>query len=98
MIMYLLMFLAAIKLRYKFPEQQGPFRLGRRSNLALFIFAGMGILGVLVTIGVSFIPPEGVNIGSVFSYEFSLIIGIILMCSPPFLAIYRNRSTPTSWS
>lgn len=89
MLMYLLMFLAAIKLRFKFPEHRGSFRIGR-GNLGLLIFACMGIIGVLTTLGVSFIPPEGVNIGSVFRYETSLIVGLILMCSPPLILIYRK--------
>ena len=92
MFMYLMMFLAAIKLRFKFPKQRGPFRIGRNGHILMLVISAMGILGVLVTIGVSFIPPDGVNIGSVFGYEISLIIGLFLMCAPPFVAIYRNRN------
>lgn len=89
MLMYLLMFLAAIKLRFKYPEHRGSFKIGC-GNLGLITFASMGILGVVTTLGVSFIPPEGVNIGSVFTYEVSLIVGLILMCSPPLFVIYRK--------
>ncbi len=92
MLMYLLMFLAAIKLRFKFPEHRGSFRVGG-GNIGLLIFASMGIIGVLTTLGVSFIPPDGVNIGSVFRYEVSLITGLVLMCLPPLIAIYRKSKT-----
>lgn len=89
MLMYLLMFLAAFKLRRAYPNHRGKFRIPG-GNKGLFLIGGMGIIGVLITLIVSFIPPEGVNIGSVYSYELALITGLILMCMPPILAVKLN--------
>ena len=92
MLMYLMMFLAAIKLRIKYPEHRGPFRIAGGGNKGMLLIAGMGITGVLSTLVVSFIPPYGIEIGSILRYELSLIIGLLLMCSPPFIVIYLRRN------
>jgi amino acid transporter len=91
MLMYLLMFLAAIKLRLTAPNQSRPFRIPGGLPGLLFV-AGIGIIGVLTTLVISFIPPEGINIGTIFHYEMTLVGGLIFMCSPPFLSVWlQNR-------
>jgi hypothetical protein len=45
-------------------------------------------VGVLATLGVSFIPPEGINVGSTVRYELTLILGLLLMCAPPFISTW----------
>ncbi|MDF1758211.1 MAG: APC family permease [Legionellaceae bacterium] len=87
MLMYLLMFLAAFKLRFKYPKHKGPFRIPGGLP-GLFVVGGMGIIGVVITLFVSFIPPEGVDIGSVSFYEVILVSGLILMCVPPFISLW----------
>lgn len=85
MLMYLLMFLAAIKLRIQAPEQPRAFRIPG-GLLGMLMVACIGMIGVFTTLVVSFIPPDGINIGSVSRYEMTLIIGLLLMCSPPFIS------------
>ena len=85
MLMYLLMFLAAIKLRISAPDHPRAFRIPG-GTVGLCFVAGVGMIGVLTTLAVSFIPPEGINVGSVFHYEMMLIIGLVLMCAPPFIS------------
>ncbi|WP_133128294.1 APC family permease [Legionella nagasakiensis] len=94
MLMYLLMFAAAIKLRLKMPHHQGTFRIPG-GMIGLLTVAGIGILGAFVTLVVSFLPPEGINVGSISRYEFTLIVGLILMCLPPFITAKSqiNRQT-----
>jgi glutamate:GABA antiporter len=87
MLMYLLMFAAAIKLRFKAPDHPRAFRIpGGQKGIC--IVAGIGIIGVLTTLVVSFIPPNGINVGSIFRYETTLVLGLILMCSPPFISTW----------
>lgn len=92
MLMYLMMFAAAIKLRVSNPLHPRAFRIP--GGLAGMIFvAGTGIVGALTTLVVSFIPPGGINVGSMAQYELTLIFGLLLMCSPPFISTYlQNRS------
>ncbi|KTD75514.1 amino acid permease [Legionella waltersii] len=85
MLMYFIMFLAAIKLRLSQPNQPRPFAIPGGLFGMCFV-AGIGIIGVLTTLAVSFIPPEGINVGSTMRYELTLVIGLILMCAPPFVS------------
>ncbi len=85
MLMYFMMFLAAIRLRRSAPNHPRPFRIPG-GMFGLLVVAGAGLIGVLVTLMVSFIPPEGMDIGSVSRYESMLIGGLLLMCVPPFIS------------
>lgn len=87
MLMYLLMFAAAIKLRLTAAQHPRAFRIPGGVPGLLFV-AGIGMIGALVTLVVSFLPPEGINVGTVSRYEFTLISGLILMCLPPFIATW----------
>ena len=84
MLMYLLMFIAAIKLRLTAPDHHRAFRTP--GGLAgMCTVAGIGMVGVLTTLVVSFIPPDGINVGSMARYESSLVVGLLIMCAPPFI-------------
>ncbi len=85
MLMYLMMFAAAIKLRLSAPDHPRAFKIPG-GMLGMGLVAGVGIIGALATLAVSFIPPEDINVGSVSRYEFTLILGLILMCLPPFIS------------
>ncbi len=84
MLMYLLMFLAAIMLRIKAPEQERAFRIPGGMRGLLFV-SGLGLIGVLTTLGVSFMPPDGIEVGSIARYEATLIIGLVVMTIPPLV-------------
>lgn len=90
MLMYLIMFIAAIKLRLTQPNHPRAFKISG-GIWGLGLVAGIGMIGTLVTLAVSFIPPEDINIGSVTRYELTLISGLFLMCLPPFIS-YRLQS------
>jgi amino acid transporter len=85
MMMYFMMFIAAIKLRLSQPNHHRPFKIPGGMFGMVFV-GGVGIIGVLATLAVSFIPPDGINVGSTARYELTLIIGLILMCLPPFIS------------
>ena len=85
MLMYFIMFVAAIKLRLSAPDHHRPFKISGGLFGLLFV-CGIGIVGVLTTLVVSFIPPDGINVGSTSRYELTLIVGLILMCAPPFVS------------
>ncbi|MGL6030270.1 MAG: amino acid permease [Legionella sp.] len=85
MLMYLIMFIAAIKLRLSEPNHPRPFKIPGGLAGMLFV-AGVGIIGVLTTLAVSFIPPDGINVGNTMRYELTLIIGLIVMCAPPLIS------------
>jgi amino acid transporter len=93
MLMYFIMFAAAIKLRFAAPAHPRPFKVPGGLFGLLFV-AGVGIIGVLATLGVSFMPPNGIDVGSLTRYELTLMFGLALMCSPPFLFIgWQNKNS-----
>lgn len=87
MLMYLLMFITAIILRIKVPKHHREFRVPG-GLFGLLLVSGIGILGVFITLVVSFMPPVNINVGSTWHYELLLIGGLILMCLPPFVAAF----------
>lgn len=89
MLMYLLMFAAAIKLRISAPDHPRAFRIPG-GIIGMLIVAGVGILGALTTLVVSFMPPEGINVGNISKYEITLVLGLISMCLPPFISSWRQ--------
>lgn len=92
MLMYFIMFVAAITLRWRQPHHPRPFKIPG-GMLGMLFVAGMGMVGVLATLGVSFIPPAGIDVGGIASYEFTLILGLVLMCSPPFIFSWAQSRT-----
>ena len=93
LIMYMLMFAAAIVLRYKMKDAERPFRLGKGNGLMWFLGA-MGFGGSLLAFVLSFIPPGQINTGNTTVWYSVLIIGCIIMVVIPFI-IYAMRKP--SW-
>lgn len=90
LIMYMLMFAAAIYLRYSMKDEIRPFRIGGKSNILMWIVAGMGFLGSLLAFVLSFIPPAQIAVGSSTVWFSVLIIGCIVVVVAPFI-IYAKR-------
>lgn len=93
LIMYMLMFSAAIYLRYKMKNTPRPFRLGRGNGL-MWILGCLGFLGALLAFILSFIPPSQISTGSNAVWFSVLIIGCLIVVIAPFI-IYAMRKP--SW-
>ena len=94
LIMYLMMFAAAIYLRYSMQDAPRPFRLGSKGNCVMWIVSGMGFLGSLLAFVLSFIPPAQISVGSNAVWYSVLVIGCIVVVVAPFI-IYAMRKP--SW-
>ena len=90
LIMYMLMFSAAITLRYKYPKLERPFRLGARGNALMWVLGGLGFCGSLLAFVLSFIPPSQIAVGSSTVWYSVLIVGAIIFVGIPFI-IYAMR-------
>ena len=90
LIMYLLMFAAAIYLRYSMKSTPRPFRLGSKGNGVMWIVAGVGFLGSLLAFVLSFIPPAQISVGSNSVWYSVLVIGCIVVVVAPYI-IYAMR-------
>ena len=93
LIMYMLMFSSAIVLRYKRPQLERPFRLGR-GNALMWILGGLGFAGSLLAFVLSFIPPSQIAVGSKTVWFSVLIVGSLVVVVIPFI-IYALRKP--SW-
>jgi amino acid transporter len=89
LIMYVLMFLAGIKLRYSHANVERPYKVPG-GIVGMWIIAVMGVLSSLFAFFIGFIPPAQLEIGNIFFYEGFLLGGIFIMALIPYM-IYRAR-------
>ncbi len=89
LIMYMLMFAAAIRLRYAEPETPRSFRIPG-GNAGMWLVAGIGLIGSLLAFVFSFIPPGQISVGSPALYVTLLVLGTLLFAGIPFI-IYAVR-------
>jgi amino acid transporter len=90
LVMYILMFLAAIKLRYSHPKVERPYQVpyGRPG---IWFFGLLGTFGCLLAFVVGFIPPAQLETGNVLIYDGLLAFGLFIAAAIPLL-LYRYRS------
>ncbi len=88
MAMYILVFAAAIKLRFTHPEVERPYKIPGGIG-SLVLIAGGGILVCLLCFGLGFMPPEqfkhSLTLSHLFVFEGYLILGLILFSLPAIL-------------
>lgn len=84
MMMYALMFIAAIRLRYKHPTVNRSYKVPG-GNFGMWLVAGAGTIMSLVAIWIGFLPPPGIDVGDPTRYELILLIGFVLLSLPPYV-------------
>ncbi len=99
MLMYVLMFFCALRLRKKINYSPNTFVIPGKS-LGLWLVCLLGLTGCAITLIVGFIPPKGINIGSNWYYEVIFCSGMIGLIIPVFFFYWyqvRNRmGTPVA--
>jgi len=90
LLFYVILFAAAIRLRYKTPENPNAFRIPG-GKFGIWLVGCLGIVTCLVAIGLGFIPPDSVKIGNIFVYEGILIGGVVIFSALPFLICRSNE-------
>ncbi len=90
LIMYILMFAAAIKLRYSKPQTPRAYKIPG-GNLGMWITAGLGICGSSFALIIGYFPPSQIATGSPTFYTSFLIIGSLVGCFLPLLIVSRMR-------
>lgn len=92
--MYILLFAAAIYLRYREPNTPRPYRVPG-GIVGLWIIAGIGFLGSLTAFVLSFIPPSQISVGSPATYVWILIIGAAFFILLPLIGYSFKKA---SWA
>lgn len=92
LLMYLLMYAAAIRLRYSKPDAPRHFRVPG-GNLGMWLISGGGFLAVVFALVVSFFPPTQIPVGSPTLYTSMVIIGLVVFGGAPFLVQAYKKSS-----
>lgn len=90
LLMYLLLYASAIKLRYSQPDVPRAYRIPF-GNVGMWVVGGIGIAGALLTLAVSFLPPSQIATGSTFFYEAFLIVGTLATCASSFVILALRK-------
>lgn len=94
LLMYILVFAAALKLRYSHPHVERHYRVPGGS-FGLWVTCGIGILGSVFALLIGYLPPTQLGIVNKPLYMGFLICGTILGVIVPFLILLFKRPT---WS
>ena len=89
MMMYLLMFISAILLRYKKPDVKRVYRIPC-GNIGMWIASSIGFMGACFAMSIAAFPPSQLETGNHVFYEIILIGGVIVFCAFP-LVVYQMR-------
>jgi amino acid transporter len=91
LIAYMLMYAAAIKLRYSQPALARPFKVPG-GVAGMWLTAGIGLAGVLFSFVVSFFPPDQLPVGSPALYTGLVVLGIVVFAGIPLIIHHVRRS------
>jgi putative glutamate/gamma-aminobutyrate antiporter len=84
LVVYMLMFAAAIKLRYSRPDVVRKYQIPG-GKCGIWLVAGLGFTVCVFIFFIGFVPPTQIQVGSTMTYESILILGCVVMCLPVFL-------------
>lgn len=87
LVMYLLMFAAAIKLRYKKPNVERPYKIPG-GNFGMWVTGLLGMASSLLALVIGFFPPAQIAAGTILFYVGFLLTGLILVCIAPSLILH----------
>lgn len=84
LIMYMLMYLAGIRLRKTQPNIIRPFKVPGGKN-GMFVFAGVGFVAVAFAFILCFIPPSQLPISKPSDYVLFIVAGVLLFVTIPLV-------------
>ncbi len=89
--MWILVFAAAMRLRYKEPHIERIFHVGANNNLLLNTICIFGILACLSGIFLGIFPPAFSHIQNIYAYVTTIVIADIIIILIPFLWIWLRK-------
>ncbi len=91
LIMYVLMFAAAIKLRYKHPHVKRAYKIPG-GMFGIWTVGGLGLIGSGATFFIGFFPPAQIATGNTVLYVSFLVLSIIVACiAPSVILLFKKR-------
>ena len=77
LVVYMLMFAAAIKLRYSKPSVIRKYKVPG-GKLGIWVIASIGFSACILIFFIGFVPPTQIPVGNTVVYESILILGCII--------------------
>lgn len=90
LLMYLLMFASAIKLRYTQPKVDRPYKIPG-GKIGIWIVGGIGTLGALFTMIVGIFPPKHISMTNPATYVVIMVIGVIVFALGPTIILLFQK-------
>lgn len=90
LILVLMIYFAFIRLRHTQPQKQRGFRIPG-GKLGEVVVAGIGILGAVVAMVLSFFPPSQINTGSPVVYVLIIFCGALLFFCVPLIVFLKRK-------
>ena len=90
LVMYILLFAAAIKLRYKNPNTQRPYKIPG-GKVGIWIVSGVGTIASVFAMIIGFFPPAQIETGNVVFYVLFLVLGVIVACFTPSIILLFQK-------
>lgn len=90
--MVFIIYFAFLRLRRTEPNVKRGFRVPG-GEFGKWLVAGIGMLGALVAMVLSFVPPSQINTGSPVTYVVILVLGSALFIIVPFIVYARRKSS-----
>jgi amino acid transporter len=94
LLMYLLLFISAIILRYNRPDVERAFTVPGK-KWGMWFVSGIGIVSSIFCIVFGFFPPTQIDTGDVLQYELIQVMGIVTFCLAPFVILWFKKP---SWN
>ncbi|AUJ25332.1 MULTISPECIES: tyrosine-tyramine antiporter [Virgibacillus] len=93
-IVYALIAISAIRLRYKMPEVVRPFRLGNKGNGLMWFVSILSLISVAITLTVSIIPPSILQPSQYTGYIIYQIAATVIMVG---IALFIHKCKKPEW-
>jgi amino acid transporter len=90
LVMYILMFITGIKLRYSKPKVPRAYRVPF-GNAGMWLLGIIGIIACTLAIFLVYIPPANIQIQSTVKYVLFLSCGLFIMCAIPHLIHFQRK-------
>lgn len=91
LIVYIVLFAAAVKLHYSKADVPRHFRIPGK-KLGIWSVCSVGMLCCILVFLFGFLPPSQVPFQNILLYEFILVGGIVICCGIPLLIIKKRSS------
>jgi amino acid transporter len=90
LVMYFIMYAAAIKLRYKEPDTPRKFRVPG-GKLGMWLMAGWGLAAMGFVFVIAMVPPSQIPEGTPLTYVVFLVVGTAVSVAVPFIIYWLRK-------